>query len=169
MANELVRQQLGNYRLVSLLGRGDFAEVYLGQHIRVSTQAAIKVLHTHLSAEKINDFQQEAEMIAKLVHPHIVRVLDFGVSKDIPFLVMDYYPAGTLRQHHPKGARIPLLTVVDYVKQIASALQYAHSHSLIHHNVKPENMFIGQHNDILLSDFCMATTPHNTFFISKQP
>src|SRR3989442_1049218 len=71
MAKELVRQQLGNYRLVNLLGRGDFAEVYLGQHIRLSTQAAIKVLHTHLSAEKIKDFQQEAEMIAKLVHPHM--------------------------------------------------------------------------------------------------
>ena len=168
MARDLIGQQLGNYQLVSLLGRGDFAEVYLGQHVELPMQAAIKVLHAHLSAQKINEFQQEAKTIAKLIHPHIVSVLDFGMSKDIPFLVMDYCPNGTLRQRHPKGARLPLLTVVAYVRQIADALQYAHSQKHIHHNVKPENMFIGQHDDILLSDFGIASTAHNTFFSSRQ-
>jgi serine/threonine protein kinase len=82
MTKDLIGQQLGNYRLVSLLGRGGFAEVYLGQHVRLSMQAAIKVLHAHLSDEQIQGFQQEAETIAKLIHPHIVRVLDFDVSND---------------------------------------------------------------------------------------
>ncbi|HCI78980.1 MAG TPA: serine/threonine protein kinase, partial [Ktedonobacter sp.] len=59
-------------------------------------------------------------------HPHIVRVLDFGVEDATPYLVMDYAPHGSLRTQHPRGTRLPLETIVSYVKQIASALQYAH-------------------------------------------
>ena len=169
MAKDLIGQQLGNYRLVSLLGRGGFAEVYLGQHVRLSMQAAIKVLHAHLSDEQIQGFQQEAETIAKLVHPHIVRVLDFDVSDDgIPFLVMDYCPNGTLRKQHVRGERVSLLTVVSYVQQIADALQYAHDQKLIHRDIKPENMLIGQRNDLLLSDFGIASTAHSTSSMSTQ-
>src|SRR5690349_24096316 len=110
MTKDLIGQQLGNYRLVSLLGRGGFAEVYLGQHVRLSMQAAIKVLHAHLSDEEIKGFQQEAETIAKLIHPHMVLVLDLDVSNGIPFLVMDYCADGTLRKRHPKGERVPIST-----------------------------------------------------------
>ena len=62
-------QQLGNYRLVSLLGQGGYAEVYLGQHVRLNQQAAIKVLHAHLTEQEAEHFQQEAQTIATLVHP----------------------------------------------------------------------------------------------------
>jgi serine/threonine protein kinase len=64
-----VGQQFGNYRLVTLLGQGGFAEVYLGQHLRLNLQAAIKVLHAHLSDREAEHFQQEAQTIATLVHP----------------------------------------------------------------------------------------------------
>jgi serine/threonine protein kinase len=165
---DLIGQQLGNYRLASLLGRGGFAEVYLGQHIRLRTQAAIKVLHTHLSPEEIDKFQHEAETIANLIHPHIVRVFDFDVSDGFPFLVMDYCPHGTLRKRYPKGEHIPLPTVVSYVQQVADALQYAHDHKLIHRDIKPENMLIGQHQTILLSDFGIVATAHSTSSMSTQ-
>lgn len=168
MTKDLIGQQLGNYRLVSLLGRGGFAEVYLGQHVRLSMQAAIKVLHAHLSDEEIKGFQHEAETIAKLIHPHIVRVLDFDVSNGIPFLVMDYCADGTLRKRHSKGERVPISTVVSYVQQVADALQYAHDQKLIHRDVKPENMLIGQRNTILLSDFGIAATAHSTSSMSTQ-
>src|SRR5947208_14592245 len=65
-----IGQQLGNYRLVSLLGEGGFAEVYLGEHIHLSTQAAIKVLHTRLTADDLEGFRNEARTIARLEHPH---------------------------------------------------------------------------------------------------
>jgi hypothetical protein len=68
--------------------------VYLGQHVRLNLQAAIKVLHTHLTAQEVAHFQQEAETIATLVHPSIVRVFDYDVQKGVPFLVMDYAPGG---------------------------------------------------------------------------
>lgn len=92
-----VGQQLGNYRLVRLLGHGGFADVYLGEHIHLSTLAAIKVLDTRLAGDEITQFRDEARIIARLEHPHIVRVLDFGVEDHMPFLVMSYAPNGTLR------------------------------------------------------------------------
>jgi serine/threonine protein kinase len=99
---DLIGRRLGNYQLLRLIGKGAFAGVYLDEHARLHTQAVIKVLHTRLaSAEEIESFQQEAQTIAKLIHPHIVRVLDFDVVDDTPFLVMDYEPNGTLRQKHP--------------------------------------------------------------------
>jgi eukaryotic-like serine/threonine-protein kinase len=164
----LLGQQLGNYRLISLLGRGGFAEVYLGEHRRLHRQAAIKVLYAYLSEKELDGFQHEAEIIANLDHPHIVRVLDFDVQEGIPFLVMDYNPHGSLRNRHPRGERVPLETVVSYVKQVADALQYAHDQRLIHRDVKPENMLIGRHNEILLSDFGIVVIAHSTSSMSMQ-
>ncbi len=71
----------------------------------------------------------------------------------MPFLVMDYAPHGSLHERYPEGSRLPLPTVVEYVGQIASGLQFAHDKNLIHRDVKPANMLIGQSGDILLSDF----------------
>jgi serine/threonine protein kinase len=151
-----VGQQLGHYRLVRLLGRGGFAEVYLGEHLRLGTQAAIKVLTTALEDEDIEGFLREAQMVARLKHPHIVRVFDFDVEEHTPFLVMDYLPSGNVRRSHPKGITLPLETIVSYVIQIASALQYAHDQKLIHRDIKPENMLLDQDNRIVLSDFGIA-------------
>src|SRR6266446_8425610 len=99
--DDRIGQQLGNYRLLRLLGQGGFAEVYLGEHIYLDTAAAIKVLHTQLDSDDVEHFRTEARTIARLMHPHIVRVLDFGLEGLTPFLVMDYAPNGTLRQRHP--------------------------------------------------------------------
>src|SRR5215472_12850364 len=123
--SDRVGQQFGNYQLLRLLGAGGFAEVYLGEHIHLGTQAAIKVLYTQLGRNDSEQFRNEARTIAHLEHPHIVRVLDFGIEGTTPFLVMTYAPGGTLRTRHPKGSVLPLSTVVPYVQQAASALQYA--------------------------------------------
>lgn len=149
-------QQLGNYRLLHLLGRGGFADVYLGEHIHLDTLAAIKVLDARLSSEGVEQFRDEARIIARLDHPNIVRVLDFGVVDAVPYLVMTYAPNGSLRQQHPPGTRLPLATVIAYLKQLASALDYAHEQKVMHRDVKPENMLLGRHSEILLSDFGLA-------------
>jgi eukaryotic-like serine/threonine-protein kinase len=155
-------QELGNYRLTRLLGSGGFADVYLGEHIHLGTQAAIKVHRTRMEGAELERFEQEARTIAHLSHSHIVRVLDYGVQDDIPYLVMDYAPHGTLRDLHPVGTIVPLETIVQYVKQIASALQYAHDRKLVHRDVKPENMLLDAQHQVLLSDFGNAVTAHTT-------
>ena len=101
-------QQLGNYRMLHLIGRGSFSEVYLGEHLHLNTQAAIKVLHTQFTREDKEQFYTEARTLARLIHPHIIRIHDFDVEDGIPFLVMDYAPGGSLRQSHLKGTRVPL-------------------------------------------------------------
>src|SRR6059058_4198346 len=110
-------QQFGNYRLVSLLGQGGYAEVYLGQHVRFNQQVAIKVLHAYLSGQEAEHFQHEAETIAMLAHPSIVRVFDFDVQDGVPFLVMEYAPNGSLRQRYSRGSLVPIPQIISFVKQ----------------------------------------------------
>ncbi len=167
--DDRVGQQLGNYRLIRLLGHGGFAEVYLGEHLRLNTHAAIKVLYTRLAGkDEVESFQQEARIIAHLEHPHIVRVFDFDVVDDTPFLVMSYAPGGTLRQRHPKGTILPLPTIIAYVQQVADALQYAHDRRLVHRDIKPENMLVGQRNQLLLSDFGIAIIAQSSRYQGAQ-
>jgi serine/threonine protein kinase len=163
-----VGQQFGNYRLVALLGQGGFAEVYLGQHVRLELQAAIKVLHTHLTDQEAEHFQQEAQTIAKLTHPAIVRVFDYDVQDGVPFLVMDYAPNGSLRRRYPKGSVVPLPQILSHVKQVADALQYAHEQKFIHRDVKPENMLLGRRQEVLLSDFGLAALAQSSASLSTQ-
>ncbi len=163
-----VGQQLGNYQLIRMLGEGGFAEVYLGEHIHLGTKAAIKVLHTQLTSDDVDKFRDEARTIANLIHPNIVRVLEFGIEGKTPFLVMDYAPNGTLRQKHPKGVPLPLPTIVNYIKQVAEALQSAHEEKFIHRDVKPENMLLGRRGEVLLSDFGIALVAQSSRYQNTQ-
>ncbi len=149
-------QQLGNYRLKQVLGKGAFADVYLGEHLYLNTPVAVKVLHSRLDSPTLADFLTEARHISHLVHPHIIRVFDFGLESDVPFLVMNYAPHGNLRQKHPAGMAVPLPTIVAYITALASALQYTHDQHLIHRDLKPENVLLGPEHEVLLSDFGLA-------------
>ena len=175
-------RRLGNYRLIRLLGKGGFADVYLGEHILLEMPAAIKVLHTQLTKEAIKNFLDESRIIARLVHPHIIRVLEFDMDGEEPdreqsllnlegsnpFLVMDYAPGGSLRQRYPKGSQLSLETVISYTGQVADALECAHQNKLIHRDIKPENMLIGSREEILLSDFGIAVIAHSEHSMTTQ-
>jgi Protein kinase domain len=163
-----IGQQLGNYRLLRLLGRGSFAEVYLGEHVYLHRHVALKVLHTSLSDEAVEPFLAEAQMLARLAHPNIVPVFDFAVEDGIPFLVMDYALRGTVLRAHPRGSCLSLATTAAYVKGIASALQYAHNHQVIHRDVKPENLLRGAQQELLLSDFGLALFTPSSEQLSSQ-
>jgi len=162
-----VGQRFGNYRLSRLLGQGGFAEVYLGEHIFLDTQTAIKVLYTQLVGQDVEQFRQEARTVAHLEHPHIVRLLDFGVEGATPYLIMSYAPKGNMRERYPKGTRLPLEQVVFYVKQISQALQYAHERKIIHRDIKPENMLFGPDDQVVLSDFGIALVTQSSRY--QQP
>jgi eukaryotic-like serine/threonine-protein kinase len=166
---DLAGKNLGNYRISRLLGRGGEAVVYLGEHVYLQRQTAIKVLRTSLNEEDSKRFLSEAQLLANLSHPHIVRVLDFAVEQGTPYLVMDYAPGGSLGRFHPIGFCLPLSTIVGYMKQIASALQHAHDHKIIHRDIKPENILLNaEHDHLMLSDFGLALLAPTSELLSTQ-
>ncbi len=151
-------QLLGNYRLVRLLGKGGFAEVYLAQHVHLNRLAAIKLLYARVDGPDVKRFKREAQIVADLRHPHIVNIIDFGVQDgSTPYLIMEYAPRGTLRHQYPRGSVLPPTVVLEYIEQVAAALDFAHAKRVIHRDVKPENMLLGEQDELLLSDFGIAT------------
>ena len=103
-----VGQQPGASRLVRLLGQSDWACVYLGEHLSLRTQAAIKVFSLHLSGDDVGRFRAEVWTLVRLAHPSLCRVLDGGVQGELSFLVMAYAPDGSVRNLHPRGTVLPL-------------------------------------------------------------
>jgi WD40 repeat protein/tRNA A-37 threonylcarbamoyl transferase component Bud32 len=155
-------QQIGKYRLLNRLGQGAFSEVYRVQHPFLG-EMAMKIHYA-------NDVMilKEARLVYQRLqkHPHIVQVHDFdvheevvgGVRKKIPYLVMDYAPHGTLKERYPRGNPVDIRTILPHLKQIAQALQYAHTQRppIIHRDIKPENILLGEQEAVLLSDFGIA-------------
>jgi serine/threonine protein kinase len=158
---------VGDYRLLHRRGLGAFGEVYQAEDRRSHHPVAVKLLNTPLTRrEDLKAFLNEARSF-RLHHPHIVPLLDFGLSEhDLPFLVMEYVAGGTLRERYPKGSKVPLDVVVDLTSQLASALQYAHDQHLVHRDVKPENMLCRSDGTVLLSDFGIASVAHASSSLS---
>jgi len=158
--NDLVGQQLGNYRLIKLLGSGSYGDVYFGEHLILSGRlVAIKVLHG--SIDQIGEresFLREAQVLAKLQHSSILSILDAGIYNSFPYLVTEYAPNGNVHRRYPTGTKLLLNDIVVLTKQVAAALQYAHDQALIHRDVKPENMLLNAEDAVLLSDFGIAVT-----------
>src|SRR5260221_960167 len=153
----ITQQQLGVYRLLQFLDSGGFAEVYLPENTFLKTLHAVKVLHMSLfDPEEQHRFLTEARLLARLHHPHIIRVQDFGIENGTPFLVMSFAPGGNLRTRHPEGSHVPPQTALRYVKQVAAALQHAHDQRFIHRDLKPENLLLDANNEAVLSDFGIA-------------
>jgi WD40 repeat protein/tRNA A-37 threonylcarbamoyl transferase component Bud32 len=149
---------IGNYQLLKYLGHGGFATVYLGKHLYLPRYAAIKLLRASFHEKALRKFRKEAQIIAGLRHRHIINVIDFGIDESThrPYLIMDYAANGSLRQRHPSGSVLAPQDVLLYLKQLASALDYAHSKGVIHRDIKPENMLLGTEDEALLSDFGIA-------------
>lgn len=153
-----IGSRIGNYRIVRLLGQGNFATVYLGEHISSRTLAAIKLFRMRLATTDVQNFLYDAQCITDLSYFHILPVLGFGVENEHPFVVTSYASGGTLRMLYPQGTRLPLGVVVRYVNVLAETLTQAHNVNLIHGNLKPENILVGQNaDDVFLSDFCIET------------
>lgn len=150
-----IGQQLGHYRLIRMIGKGHAAEVYLGEHVRMLTQAAVKVFQVQLAGEEEERFQEEARLHSLLTHPHIMHIAEAGVHDGTPFLVMDYAPNGSLRGHFPRGTPQAPGTILPYLWQVADALHFAHGQRLMHGDVKPENVLLDANNEVLLSDFAI--------------
>lgn len=136
---------IGPYAVIELIGQGGFGNVYKVRHPSLQGVFVAKVANTIIDQEVVASFQKEANLAKSLNHPNIVQVFDFGFTDTgVPYIIMAYQPFGSLAEKYPSGTRVPLNMLVSFVVLIGNALQYAHEHQVIHGDVKPENMFIGE-------------------------
>lgn len=157
-----VPNRIGKYELISRLGRGGMGEVYKAFHPQLHRYVAIKILltTTETDPEFILRFQQEAQAIARLRHPHIVQVFDFDIVDDKPYMVMEFIEGETLGQrlsrYHRSGQFMPLDEVARLFQHLCQAVDYAHRQHMLHRDLKPANVIIHQQNDAVLTDFGLA-------------
>jgi len=150
-------QTLGAYRIISQVGQGGMATVYKAYQPSMDRNVAIKVLPRQLAEtpEFVTRFQQEARIIARLEHPHILPVFDYGESDGVTYFVMRYLEAGTLKARMEAG-RLSLTEIDRLFTQLAEALAYAHSHGIIHRDLKPANALVDEQGNLFLTDFGIA-------------
>jgi serine/threonine-protein kinase len=142
----LTQTRFGAYTGLELIGRGGMAEVYKSTHPTLGTPVAIKLLPAHLAAEPDfrKRFTREAEVVSKLQHPNIVRLFDFGEDAEAGthYMVMEYLGGKDLGAYLREKGKLALAEALPLIRQIASALDYAHAQGLVHRDIKPSNVML---------------------------
>ena len=149
--------QLGPYRIRDRIGRGGMATVYRAHHAALDRDVAIKVLPDFFAEDESyrERFQQEARSVARLKHPNILNVFDFGQEWGVTYLVLELVEGGTLAER--LGRPIDLEDVIRFMRPIAGALDYAHSQGVLHRDIKPSNILVHRDGTPVLADFGLAT------------
>lgn len=149
----------GRYEVVSHIGQGGMADVFLAVDTILNRQVAIKILRADLSSDTVSilRFEREAQAAASLAHPNIVEIYDVGEYKDHHYIVMEYIAGKTLKQ--VIRSRGPLVNeeAVDIMKQLCSAVAEAHSRGIIHRDIKPQNVIVKADGSLKILDFGIAT------------
>jgi eukaryotic-like serine/threonine-protein kinase len=155
-AGALVGEQLGPYRIESLLGAGGMGDVYAAHDARLDRRVAIKVLPSHFAdrPESLQRFEREARAIAAFSHPHICALYDIGSHNGTKFLVMELLEGETLAQRLGRG-RLPLEQALQYAIEIGEALDEAHRRGVVHRDLKPANVMVTR-GGVKLLDFGIA-------------
>jgi Protein kinase domain len=158
-AEALIGNVLGTCTLQKIIGQGGMGAVFLAQQSRPRRQVAVKVLLPTTSLTEIQKvaflerFRRETDAAASLEHPHILPVYEYGEQNGFAYLVVPYISGGTLRDVMERNGMLPLDTALNYVEQLAAALDFAHAHGVIHRDIKPANVLITPEGRLLLSDF----------------
>ncbi|MDQ2884459.1 MAG: protein kinase [Chloroflexota bacterium] len=163
----LIGQQLDNFRVIERIGAGGMATVFRAYQPSLDRYVAIKVLPTKQAQDPIffKRFVQEARSIARLAHPNIVHIYNFGEEGDIKYIAMEYVDGGTLKQR--LGKPLPVRQAADFVIQAAQGLACAHSNGIIHRDIKPANMLLRKNGHLLLTDFGLAKILEDTTNITR--
>lgn len=158
--SDLIGQSLGRYHILEQLGEGGMATVYKAYDTRLERDVAIKVIRRGAFPNEQIDrilkrFEREAKALARLSHSNIVKVHDFGEYDDLPYIVMEYLPGGTLKQLLKNGA-LPWQEATRLLLPVARALDFAHRQGIVHRDIKPSNILITAAGDPMLTDFGIA-------------
>ncbi len=156
---DLTGQDIGRYHILEPLGEGGMAIVYKAYDNRLERYVAFKVIRTDLYGpgmleQVLKRFDREAKALARLTHPNIVRIHDYGEYQDTPYLVMEYLPGGTLKTR--AGEPTPYQEVARLLLPVAHALAYAHKQGILHRDVKPSNIMVTETGEPMLTDFGIA-------------
>ena len=164
MIDAMIGRMVGPYRLDERLGGGGMASVYRGVHQHLHIARAVKIMSPALAAHAsfVRLFHREAQLAISLDHPNIVKVYDVGVDGPINYLVMELLEGRSLR-HVVQGDRpLGLLRAAHFIRQLADALDHAHSRGVVHRDVKPANAFVGADDRLTLVDFGIARAADGT-------
>jgi serine/threonine-protein kinase len=148
---------LGQYRILSLLGKGGMGEVYLAEDTRLGRKIALKLLSEEFTrdAERVRRFEQEASAASALNHPNILTIHDIGRAGDVHFIATEFIDGATLRQRM-HGGSLTLRETLDIATQAAGALAAAHAGGIVHRDVKPENIMLRRDGYLKVVDFGLA-------------
>src|SRR6266480_3700231 len=154
-------QQIGNYLVVEKLGSGQFGTVYRAQNKLVAERiVAIKLINNKYvnSQEECERFLQEARLLLRLRHPHILPVIDIGEHQGIPYMITEFAPMASLRHYTARlfPNQLPLQQILTILSQVGQALHYAHQNAIVHRDLKPENILFNAKEEALLADFGIA-------------
>ncbi|HEX4207999.1 MAG TPA: protein kinase [Ktedonobacteraceae bacterium] len=165
--NTLAGKSLGHFRVVERIGAGGMAAVFKAYQPTLDRYVAIKVLPAYHARDPVfvKRFEQEARSVAKLAHPNIVQIHDFGEQDDITYIVMEYVDGGTLKDRLKKA--LPVAEAADYMIQAAEGLDCAHRNGIVHRDVKPANMLLRKDGHLLLSDFGIAKILEGTTNLTR--
>jgi serine/threonine-protein kinase len=135
------------------------ADVYVAEQAQLGRNVVIKVLHPHLAKdpEVAERFRREAEAAARLVHPHVCTILDYGATADVVFTVMPYFQGGSLADLIQKARTVDPVRAASVAAQVSVALDYAHRHGVVHRDIKPDNVLFDEDGNAVITDFGIAT------------
>jgi serine/threonine protein kinase len=164
MLDSLIGQTIGNYQIVSEIGRGGMAIVYKAFQTSLNRYVAIKVLPPYFqhTAEFLDRFKREALAAAQMQHPNIVQIYETGEWNGYHYIVMEYVDGESLHTLMQKRGALDLTTTFNLIAQIGSALDYAHAQGIVHRDVKPSNILVDQRGRALLTDFGIAKAVEST-------
>src|ERR671924_70628 len=146
------------FRLEERIGSGGMSSVYRAFDPTLERSVAIKLMHRDISTDpdQLERFRREARAVAQLNHPHVVTVIDAGEDEGAPYIVFEYVEGETLKDRIRRNGRLPVAEAVAYAIEIARALECAHSHRLVHRDVKPQNVLIDPDGRAKVTDFGIA-------------
>jgi serine/threonine protein kinase len=149
---------LRQYKILGHLGSGGMSSVYLAEHTMMLRRVAIKVLPRKRLEKAIylERFIREAQAIAALDHPNIIRAYDFDNEGDIHYIIMEYFPGDNLQTIVDRDQKIPFPRIVNVLRQTADALSHAHAIGVIHRDVKPSNILVNHQGDVKVLDLGLA-------------
>jgi serine/threonine-protein kinase len=160
---DLLDRALGKYVIIEEIGRGGMGAVYKARDVELDRIVAIKVLSPYLVGEPrlVQRFMREARLAANLDHPNIVTIYDIGGEGSYYYFAMKYLEGVTLKEYVVQHGPLPLNEALAIVRQLASALDYAHGQNLIHRDIKPGNVIISSDGQVCLTDFGLAKVAEN--------